>query len=210
VPEQEFHEIQALAAGVPAARQVSFGGQPYRLARPALPPLIRYILASRPPQDPALTAGQADRQHGTAILAASHRLLQDTLDPAAWDGFAAAALAGKAGMDQITGVLRAVVEENTAWKYWPAMRLLGWLTQNLPERDGVALAAGRGLAEMSPRQACNAAYATLLAGQENPEARDTFIEDLMFEGNPEGDAMAAVRAMQRAQQAQQEEAAGGG
>jgi sulfur relay (sulfurtransferase) DsrC/TusE family protein len=143
------------------------------------------------------------------MLAASHRLLQDTLVTAAWDEFAAAAMAGKAQMDQISDVIRHVVEEYTAWKYWPAMRLLGWTAAHLPERDGTALMNGRSLAGLSPRQACNLAFATLLAGHENPEDRDTFTEDLMFDGNPEADAMAAVREMQRAQQAQ-EEAAGGG
>ena len=100
------------------------------------------------------------------------------------------------------------------------MRLLGWTAAHLPERDGAALMNGRSLAGLSPRQACNLAFgdqpgvtaatvATLLAGHENPEDRDTFTEDLMFDGNPEADAMAAVREMQRVQQAQ-EEAAGGG
>jgi hypothetical protein len=207
VSERALHQLQAATAGVASLRAIQFAGEWYRLRRPSLVPLLAYLAAATPRRDPAeamvLSPEQAAAENsaqGRALLAAMHQLLQAAVTRSDWPRFQEAAITLKADRDDIDEVVAAVIEEHTAWKYWPAVRLLGFLAANLEERDGDLIRGGRSLADLTPRQACNWAYAVLLGSQHTDEDRDRFLEDLFWDGNPEADALAKVAEMTRARQ----------
>jgi hypothetical protein len=210
--EREFHQLQADAAGVPCRRVVPLAGRWFALRKPRLPVLLRYLAASMPRTDPAeamvmggaAAAEREEQHHQTVMFAAMHRLLEESIRASDWPGLQDTALASKAGTGPVLALVRAVVEEQTAWPYWPAVRLLGYLAGSLAERDGDMLREGRSLAALTPRQACNRTYSVLLAQRQSEEDRDQFKDDLFFDGNPEADALAAVRAMQAARKAETE------
>jgi hypothetical protein len=207
VRERDFHQVQAAVTGVPATRTVALAGGTWRLRKPALPPLLAWL---------ARTPGSRDdtpARSRTAQLAASHRLLEAAVRRADWAALQDAAITSRAGEDDVQDAVRAVFEEWTAWRYWPAARLLAWLAAQLAERDGaLLLRTGRPLSEMTPRQACNTAYAVVLDSMRSEEDRDQFIDDLFFEGDPDAAALAMVAQMRadRAAAAELEAAAPAG
>jgi hypothetical protein len=138
-----------------------------------------------------------------SMLAAAHRFLEHTITASDWTRLQTTALASRAPQDAVQTLVRDVIEQQTAWKFWPATRLLRYITDTLAELDGDLLRTGGSLAALTPREACNMAYALLLAARREPEDRDQFIDDLHYPGDPDAEALAQVRAMQAAQAAQQ-------
>jgi hypothetical protein len=218
VKERGIHQAQATAAGLACDRSVTFAGEVFRLRKPALAPLLTYLAAAHAQTAPAegmapwtTTAQREDDEAAqqTAMLAAGHRLLQAAVTAADWPQLQAAATSSKATAADIDLLIRAVIEQWTAWPYWPGARLLAHLAAAIPERDGtLMIRAGRSLSGLTPRQACNVTYALLLSGIENAEDRDQFTEDLMYAGNPEAEAMAKVRQMQAGKPPGEDQAGG--
>lgn len=207
--EQEIHQVQARIAGLPPCTgDVAFSGGTFRLRGPSLGPLLGYLAARNPPADLSPLDGMSPEHK---MLAAAHLFLEQVTVPDDWPRLQVAALAGRAGQDEVQALVRAVIEQHTAWPFWPAVRLLSFLAGNLAERDGDLLrtGGGLGLAAMTPRQACNATFALLLSGQRTEEDRDQFLDDLYYDGDAEAEALAMVRQMQAAQAAQAQEAPDG-
>lgn len=174
ITEQEMREL----AGVPAEPEISFLGEPHKIREDGLAALLRY-------------AGAGADGDG---MAAAHRLLEDCLID--FPAFAAAALEGKAEAEDIQAAVRQLTEFYCARKYWPAMRLIGYVADKLAEMDGQLIrASALGIASLSAREACNLALAVCLDGLSGDD-RELFFEDLEYEGNPEADAMEKVRQMQ--------------
>lgn len=192
-------------AGYGGPAEVTFMDETFALQDDApLIPLLRFT-GSRPPE----TADE-DRIESHA-LAVMYRLLEETVSD--FPRFANVALASKAGIGDITPVVQQLIEFYCARSHWSARRLLAFIAANIGEFDGGCLQrTGRGLAGLSPREACNLAMAICLDGR-GEEDRATFLEDLEYEGNPEAEAMAQVRQMMAAKAqapAQAAEAAAGG
>lgn len=190
-------------AGYGGPAQVIFMDQVFALTPDTLVPLLRFA-GSSPPED------ADDNGVQNHALATMYRLLEETI--ADFPRFTETAIAAKATISDITPVVQHVIEFWCARGHWPARRLLATIAVNLEEFDGGSLQrTGRGLAGLSPREACNLAMAICLDGR-GEEDRATFLEDLEYEGNPEAEAMALVRQMKAAQAqaaAQEPEAAAG-
>jgi hypothetical protein len=182
--EREFREL----AGYPQA--LAFAGRDWEAREDAgLGALLRYTRAAG-----AAQGQQAPGAQRTAILAAAHRLIKDCV--VQFGEFSAAAFSARPADEDILGIVAALFRFYCCRTHWSAMRLLGYVSANMGEVDGkLLLAGGRGLAELSAREACNLALAICIDGR-NDEDRMFFLEDLEFEGDPEGDAMKAVRQMQ--------------
>lgn len=173
-------------AGVPPEPEVRFLGQAWKIRDDGLAPLIRYILATR-----------SDNPEEPVSLSAVHRLLEDCVID--FSAFSNAAIDGRAGLSDLLPVVDGLVRFYCCRNPWPALRLLGYVAGSLDELDGQLIrAGGRGLAQLSAREACNVALAACLDGR-NEEDRDIFLEDLNYEGSPEAEALAQLRAMQRLQ-----------
>jgi hypothetical protein len=176
--ERDLREL----GGFPAGPEITFLGEAHPIREDGLAALLRYARAS----------SEGDKEGGG--LAAAHRLLEDCVTD--FPRFAAAAMAGKAQDEDIQGAVRQLVEFYCVRKYWPAMRLIGYVALNLDEADGQMIrSTGRGLVGLSAREVCNMTLAKCLEGLPEDE-REIFIEDLEYEGNPEAEALAMVRQMQ--------------
>lgn len=167
--------------------EVTFCGSQYAIRGDGFAALLRYARAS------ATELGK-EEENGARRLAAVYQLLEDCVTD--FPDFAAAALRGKAGTDEIMAVVQRLTEYYCARGHWPAMRLIGFIAGDFGALDGMCLhKTGRGLAGLSAREACNLALAICLDGR-SEEDRDIFLEDLEYEGNPEAEALAMVRQMQ--------------
>jgi hypothetical protein len=190
--ESEMRELSG--HGGPA--QVSFAGKSWAVRADGLAALLRYA-----------QAGMAPPEEHRSPLAAMHRLLEDCITDFA--GFSAAAFSSRVQDEEILDAARQLTRLYCARSHWEATRLIGFLAASLEELDGrLLLATGRGMASLSAREACNLAVTVCLEGR-TEEDRDIFMEDLKFEGDPEGDALAAVRQMTADRKAREAEAAGG-
>ena len=189
--EDELREL----AGHGGAAEVTFAGQQWKIAGDPLFALLRYALAG--------TSARPEGDDSGASLAALHQMMEGCLVDFA--AFSEAALATKAGLEEVQAAARTVIELSCARGFWPALRLLGYLASSLEEIDGQLLrSTGRGLTSLTAREACNLALAICLDGRDE-EARQEFFADLNYEGSPEAEALAALREYKAAQQ----EAAGG-
>src|SRR6266487_1995434 len=182
--------------------QVDFADSKWEIRPECLAALIRFVRASTAARGEETT--QKTRQ---AEMAALHHLLNDCITDFA--GFSQAAFTSKAELDDLTPVVRQLVQFYCARPYWPAIRLLGYLAATLDEFDGDFLRrSGRGVASLSAREACNLTLAVCLDGRDE-DNREAFYDDLNYEGSPEADALEMVRKM-KAQQGTAAEADGGG
>ncbi len=187
--------------------EITFLHHTFTIRTDGLIPLLRYARAG--------TGGPAhevdEREAASATMAASHRLLEDCIEDFA--GFTRRALAMKAQAEDISDAVSQLASYYCARSHWPGMRLIAYIAANLDDVDGQLIrAGGHGIAHLSAREACNLALAILLDGREE-EDRTIFLDDLSYEGNPEGEAMALVRQMQADKAkaaAQAAEVAGGG
>jgi hypothetical protein len=140
------------------------------------------------------------------MLAAAHRLIEDCIPDFA--GLSAAAVDARPGDGDILEFVNSLFRFYCCRSHWSAMRLLGYIAADMGEVDGKLLLAGsRGLAGFSAREACNLALAICVEGR-NDEDKMFFMEDLEFEGDPEGEAMKAVRQMQADKKAREESLGG--
>lgn len=214
VAEEALRRLQAVTEGTDPEPLAEFLGQKYLvLTDGRLAPLLAYASMGQPTApERARLESLGDLDSGgtvsdTAVLAAAHRLLEECLDD--FGSFARAAFEGKANVTQVRDAVMRVIEVITARPAMAALRLLGYVTANLAEFDGGLLTSGgRGLAAMSAREACNAAYARAL-GSVEPDRRAEWREDLYLDYSPEDEALAMVRQMQADKKAK-EEAAGDG
>lgn len=173
--EEELREL----AGYGGPAEVSFLGETWKLHGDGLAALIRYARAA------TLEGG---------ALAAAYRFLAGTITD--FTAFQRAAIYGKAQEDDITALTHAIIEHYCARGHWPAMRLIGLIGAGMEEIDGkLLLASGRGVAGLSAREACNLALTLYLEGRDE-EDRGFALEDLNYEGNPEGEALKLLRQMQ--------------
>lgn len=191
--EDEIRELM----GFGGPREVGFAGQQWKIHGDCLFPLLLYARAG-------LKSGpEGNEANG---LAALHELLEGTLVDFA--GFSTAAYLAKADLEDIQALGRRVVELSCARGFWPSMRLLGYIASSLDEFDGLSLrGSGRGIAGLSAREACNLALAICLDGRDE-EARESFFEDLNYEGSPDAEALAMLREYQAQQKAAAEAANG--
>jgi hypothetical protein len=182
--EDELRELN----GYQAAPLVSFLSQTFKIREDGLAALIRF----------ARGASNENPEAGIP-LPVIYRLLEDTIIDFA--EFSALAVRARADMSD----LRPVIDYLASWycgrNHWPAMRLIGYVAGNLDELDGQLIrTAGRGIASLSAREACNLALAICLDGR-NEEDRQVFMTDLNYEGDASADALAQLREFQRAQKA---------
>lgn len=177
-------------AGFGGPAQLTFMGEVFTFRPDGLVPLLRF--ASAGPAEDATTEQAAE----SAALSAMYGLLEECVTD--FSRFRELALSAKARLDDIIAAVQHLIEFHCARSHWPARRLLAYIAQSADEFDGRALMkTGRGLAGLSPREACNLALVICLDGRDE-EDRAIFLEDLNHEGNPEAEAQAAVRAMMAA------------
>jgi hypothetical protein len=182
-------ELRELGGARPA---ITFLGQDYSAREDGLAALIRFARAAT-----------TDDPEQPVPVTALYGLIEDCLP--AFTGFEAAAIAGRAAMDDISKFVNDLVSWYCCRSHWPAMRLIGFISGNLEEIDGQLIrAGGRGITSLSPREACNVALAVCLEGRDEDD-REAFLEDLNYEGDATSDALAQLRKMQ----AEQKAAAGG-
>lgn len=181
--EREFRDL----AGYPPA--LRFAGRDWDTRdEGGLGALLRYTRAA------AAAKGAPEAAQRVMILSAAHRLIEDSITSFA--DFSEAAFTARPADEDILEVVAALFRFYCCRSHWSAMRLLGYVTASMAEIDGkLLLAGGPGLAGLSAREACNLALAICIDGR-NDEDRMFFLEDLEFEGDPEGEAMKAVRQMQ--------------
>lgn len=193
--EDELRELN----GTPAAPLVSFMSQEFKLRDDGLAALIRF----------ARGGSEIDLEAGVP-LHVIYRFLEDTiLDFGAFDR---TALQTRATMDDLAPVVNFIISWYCGRSHWSAMRLIGFIARNLEEVDGNLLrTGGRGVRDLSPREACNLALSICLEGR-NEEDREVFMQDLMYEGDAAGEALRQLREFQAQQKAAKEaaEAAQGG
>lgn len=189
--ESEFREL----AGYPQA--LKFAGRDWAVREEAgLLALVRYTRAA------TRAKGQPDEAARVAVLGAAHHLIEDCVTD--FPEFGEAAFTARPRDKDIIAVVTALFRFYCCRSHWSAMRLLAHVAENMGELDGkLLMAGGRGLAELSAREACNLALAMCLEGR-NEEDRKYFLDDLEFEGDPEGEAMKAVRQMQADRKAREE------
>ena len=179
--EDELREL----AGYPSAPEISFMGQAWAIREDGLPALIRFSLASR-----------SDNPEEGTPLAVVYRLLEDCITD--FSEFAQAAFDAKAEMEDLTAAIHQLASWYCARNHWPALRLIGYVAENLQELDGKLIRAGGcGIAGLSAREACNVALAACLEGRDE-EDREMFLMDLDYEGDPASEALAQLRQMQAA------------
>lgn len=204
--EEQLRYLQASVEGVDPDVSATFLEVRYEVAtRARLAPLLRYAaLGQRSARERARleslgeAAGEAPTEQ--AGLAAAHWLLEDCL--ADFRAFSEAAIAGKALAEDIHTVVERIVEVLTARPALAGLRLLRHVASNLAELDGrLLLAGGRGIAALSVREVCNAAYAKML-DEVDPERRAEWIESLYLDYSPEERALEMVRQMQAARAAE--------
>jgi hypothetical protein len=189
--EDEIREL----AGYGGPDELSFLGETYKIRKDGLAALLRYSIASGQPPGEDQDQPYSEDRAQTRAMAAMYGLLEECVTD--FGSFAVAAFLSKAVADDIVQVSWQLIEHYCARNHWPAMRLIGHIAQGLEEFDGNFLrATGRGLTSMNAREACNLALAILLDGR-NAEDRELFLEDLNYQGNPEAEALAMVRQMQR-------------
>lgn len=182
--ESEFREL----AGYPQA--LSFGGREWKVRKDRLAALLRYTRAAGAARDEMNEGSQRSR-----VLAAAHHLIEDCVTEFA--EFSEAAMKVRPDDMGIIEIVNALFRFYCCRSHWSAMRLLGYIAGNMAEIDGKLLhAGGRGLAGFSAREACNLALEMCLEGRDQ-EDRMFFMEDLEFEGDPDGEAIKAVRQMQK-------------
>ncbi len=175
--EDELREL----AGYGGPAEVTFMGEQWAIRSDGLTALIRY----------SHSAGLED---STAAMAAVYQLIADVITDFA--AFERAAFTGKAKESDVTSLVHDIIEHYCARNRWPAMRLIGQFGASLEEIDGkLLLATGRGVAGLSAREACNLALTLYLDGRDE-EDRGFALEDLNYQGNPEGDALKLLRQMQ--------------
>lgn len=184
--EDEIRELM----GYGGPREIEFAGQQWKIRDDILAPLLTYAKAS-------LKSGmEGDETEG---LAALHLLLEGCL--VSFGEFSRAAYDAKADLEDIQDIGRRLVEVACARGFWPSMRLLGYIIGSMDEFDGLSLkATGRGIAHLSAREACNLAMAICLEGRDE-EDRQTFFDDLNYEGSPDAEALVKLREYQAQQKA---------
>lgn len=214
VAEEALRRLQAVTEGTDPEPSAEFLGRKYQVRTDGrLAAVLAYASVGQPtaPERVRLESlgelGSGGDVSETATLAAAHRLLEECLDD--FGGFAIAAFEGKASAGQVRDAVMRVIEVITARPAMAALRLLGYITANLAEFDGGLLTAGGpGLAALSAREACNAAFARAL-GTVEPDRQAEWREDLYLDFSPEDEALAMVRKMQADQKAKQEQEAAG-
>jgi hypothetical protein len=182
--ESEFRAL----AGYPQA--LSFGGRDWAVRKDGLAALLRYTRAAGDARSEMSEGLQRSR-----VLAAAHHLIEDCVSE--FGAFSEKALTVRPDDMDIIEIVNCLFRFYCCRSHWSAMRLLGYVAGNMSEIDGKLLhAGGKGLAGFSAREACNLALAMCLEGRDE-EDRMFFMEDLEFEGDPDGEAIKAVRQMQR-------------
>jgi hypothetical protein len=172
-------EARALA-GYSSEPVIPFCGRDWKIRDDGMFALLTYVSADGEKSNP---------------MAIVHRLLEMTVTSFAEFGDHAQQV--KAKQEDIAVAAEYLVEFYCARPKWPAVRLLRFLAANFDEIDGMHLkGGGAGLTSLSVREACNLALAILLEGRTKDD-REIFLEDLSYDGDPEGDALALVRQMQR-------------
>jgi len=209
VPEEALRRLQAVTEGTDPEPSVQFLGQPYLVRTDGrLAALLAYASTGQPTAAERVRLeslgdlGSGGTVSEQAMLAAAYDLLEQCLDDFA--GFASAAFDGKASAAQVRDAVMRVIEVVTARPPMAALRLLGYVTANLAEFDGgLLMAGGPGLAAMSAREACNAAFARALETIE-PDRQAEWKEDLYLDYSPEDQALEMVRKMQADRKAREE------
>lgn len=172
-------EARALA-GYSSEPVIPFLGKDWTIRDDGMFALLEYVSADTEKRKP---------------LAIVFKLLEMTVTD--FPSFGDHAQARKAKELDIVAATEYLIEFYCARPKWPAIRLLRYIAVNFNEIDGMHLrGGGAGLASLSVREACNLALAILLEGR-NQDDREVFLEDLNYDGDPEGDALALVRQMQR-------------
>lgn len=178
--EEDLRLLQAARDGVAHERRVKFLGTWYTIKGTGLVALLRY-------------AGQRHDPTGTVAMAHAHQIVEESVEDFA--AFQEAAISGKARPDDITVVLRQIIEIFTARPWRAGLRLLGDAVQSLAELDGNLLrTTGRGVESLTPRQLCNIVYSLRLDGLDE-EQRAEFIDDLYLDFDPDAEALKKVQAM---------------
>jgi hypothetical protein len=170
--------------------EIIFMGKKFEIRPDGLVPLLRYA-GSGPAEEEQLKITQQDEDQ--RALASAHHLLEDCV--VNFGSFSELAMKTKADMNEINEAVVRLVRYYTCRSHWSALRLLRTLASALDEIDGQLLrSSGRGIAGLTPREACNLMMAICLENREE-EDRITFLEDLEFEGNAESEALALARKM---------------
>lgn len=191
-PEEHLRRVQAGASFGRLPRSVPFLGRDFPVRDgELLAPLLAYIQAGRE----SLSLPEGSQQRANRQMAAAYELLATCVEPRQWPRFEQLALEGKAREEDIAAAIKALVSMLTGRADYVGSKLLTWVVANLGEVEGhLLLAAGRGLAGLTPRQACNLAYASITQGMDE-EQREQFAEDLLAPEDPEQAALEKALAM---------------
>lgn len=170
--------------------EIIFAGEKFQIHPDGLVPLLRYA-RSAPAEDEQMKL--TEEQEDQLTLASAHHFLEDCIIN--FGSFSELAMTAKADMEEINETVIHLVRYYTCRSHWSALRLLRALTSSFEEIDGQLLrSTGRSVAGLTAREACSLMLAICLENREE-EDRVAFLEDLEYEGNAEGQALAQARKM---------------
>jgi hypothetical protein len=202
--EEGMRQLQAALEGVPTELEVKFLGHSYPVSgKLPLIAILRYAAtgsgtpAQRAEAETLGDDGKYSHPSDQAMMAATYQFLSECMTHEVFGSFQEAAIRGKVSVEEITDTLSQAISALAARPWRAALRLLRVAALDFAQVDGeLLLAGGPGLVGLSIRQVCNVIFAREYA-RIDEDHRAEWVEELYLDRDPEGDALAMVRQMQR-------------